>query len=350
MTLHLSKKTCQNNFLIQIIVLISNLYMVFLMVWSGLNHFFHDKWFWLFILNSFGIYLFIPFPIFIIFSFLFRKKSLYIVTVVTALLFTYFFASYFLPKPGWFESTNQPKLTVMTFNTLGANQSWENTGQVFLNSDADIIAIQELNSNIAKTIQEKLSLHYPYQALYPQEGTCGTGIISRYPIIEVEMDFTAPYWCPDPQVAKIDFSGQAIILINFHAKASSPTGITRINDENWIRQEQISEIIRYTQTLTDPYLVVGDLNASSLSGAYHSIVQIMNDAWSEGGWGLGHTFPGGNTPGGSRFKIAGYHLPQWLVRIDYIFLSSNWATQRTWIGNWDRGSDHRPVITTIFLK
>lgn len=211
MASHISKGPSQKKILLQMIILIANLYVIFLIVWSGLNLIFHDKWFWLFLLNSFGIYLFIPFPILVIFSFLFRKKSLYVVTSISALLFIYFFAIYFVPKPGWFMETKQPTLTV-------------------------------------------------------------------------------------------------------------------------------------------PYLVVGDLNANSFSGAYHSIVQTMTDAWSDSGWGLGHTFPGGNTPGGSRFKIAGYHIPQWLVRIDYIFLSSNWVTQRTWIGNWDRGSDHRPVITTIFLK
>ncbi|MBA3533901.1 MAG: endonuclease/exonuclease/phosphatase, partial [Ardenticatenales bacterium] len=74
------------------------------------------------------------------------------------------------------------------------------------------------------------------------------------------------------------------------------------------------------------------------------------DGWQEGGWGLGHTFPGADSPGSSRPKVAGLSVPKWLVRIDYIFHSSHWQTLSAEIGPWDQVSDHRPVMATLRLK
>lgn len=340
----------KNNGVSNLIKMISLVYSCGITLWAILSFIFHDHWWWLFLLNSFAIYLFIPFPFLIIYSILQKNKLLWISSALTGSIAILFFGNLFLPKTGWFSAPSQPTLIVMTFNTLGKNQSWKKTIQAFLDSDADVIAIQELNGNTAQSIREFLRNEYPYQALYPEEGTCGTGIISRYPLSEWGIDFSAPRWCPDPQVVKINVDGKEFVVINFHAKASSPTKISQINQDTLWRTQQMQEILAYTETLTLPFIVLGDLNASSRSDAYQVITQVAQDVWVNAGWGLGHTFPGGNMPGGSRFKIAGYHIPQWLVRIDYIFTSAEWKILQAQIGPWDGGSDHRPVIAKIYLN
>ncbi len=318
-------------------------------LWTCLSLLFHDRWWWLFLVNSFSIYLFTPLPFLIGYALIKKDKTGLISSMISFLIAVFFFGNLFIPKHSWFTQPEPSLLSVMTFNSLGTNQSGEKTIQAFLESGADVIAIQELNGDITQAIRKNLKEVYPYQALTPEEGTCGTGIISRYPLSEWGIDFNAPGWCPAPQVVKINFHGQEFILINFHAKASAPSKIYQINQETQWRKQQMQEIADYTQTLTLPYVILGDLNASTHSDAYHVITQSTLDVWTRAGWGLGHTFPGGNMPGGGRFKIAGLHIPQWLVRIDYVFISPEWKAYKARIGPCDHGSDHRPVIAEIYL-
>ena len=97
-------------------------------------------------------------------------------------------------------------------------------------------------------------------------------------------------------------------------------------------------------------IALGDFNATAESAAYATVTNVLADAWREAGWGPGHTFPGADSPGSSRHRIAGILIPKWLLRIDYVFHSFHWQTLKAWIGPWDDVSDHRPVMVRLALK
>jgi endonuclease/exonuclease/phosphatase (EEP) superfamily protein YafD len=94
-------------------------------------------------------------------------------------------------------------------------------------------------------------------------------------------------------------------------------------------------------------VAAGDLNATPLSGAHALVTAELTDAWELAGWGLGHTFPGAASPGSSRPRVLGVYVPQWLVRIDYLFVSRDVTVLSAAIGPWDGVSDHRPVVADI---
>ena len=121
----------------------------------------------------------------------------------------------------------------------------------------------------------------------------------------------------------------------------------------WVFQErehQAQLVTEFTEQVGTPLIVTADFNATDQSYAYYLITRQLNDSWREAGWGLGHTFPGGPIPSLPRPVVAGYLIPTWVARIDYIFYSDDWNAIEAKLGQWDRVSDHRPVIAVLELN
>jgi endonuclease/exonuclease/phosphatase family metal-dependent hydrolase len=75
----------------------------------------------------------------------------------------------------------------------------------------------------------------------------------------------------------------------------------------------------------------------------------LHDTWQEAGFGFGHTFPGSDIPGSSRPKFGNWYVPQWLTRIDYVFVSSHWGVSSASMAQFDGVSDHRGVVAELVL-
>jgi vancomycin resistance protein VanJ len=118
-----------------------------------------------------------------------------------------------------------------------------------------------------------------------------------------------------------------------------------------MREDQCRLLAEFAGAHPGRLIFAGDLNATDQNAAHAIVTHNMIDAWREAGWGMGHTFPGKPTPdiGGSRPVILGIPVPQWLVRIDYIFHSNDLKTIDARLGPGDGGSDHRPIMATLVL-
>ena len=69
----------------------------------------------------------------------------------------------------------------MTFNALGFNAKGNGVVTSIRRSGADIVALQELNPEIAAAIEEELLDEYPYQILEPKTGVIGMGSLTITP-------------------------------------------------------------------------------------------------------------------------------------------------------------------------
>jgi endonuclease/exonuclease/phosphatase (EEP) superfamily protein YafD len=98
---------------------------------------------------------------------------------------------------------------------------------------------------------------------------------------------------------------------------------------------------------SDTVIMAGDANTSSLSDAYQIITSELEDSFRQSGFGLGHTFPGSDIPESDRPQIAGWYVPAWLARIDYVFHSNDWETISSRTARIDGVSDHRGVISVL---
>jgi endonuclease/exonuclease/phosphatase (EEP) superfamily protein YafD len=258
------------------------------------------------------------------------------------LVFVILYGELFLPSfspPIRCAATNtecSSPVVVMSFNLAAGQSDDDRMIEALRASGADIIGLEEFGRADAQQIKEHLSDQYPYQI---QQGDLipGIGLISRYPITEVE------FLKPPSQVfllakAVIDIDGQAITVIVAHPP---PPGL-RVDDGS-VESRTIVDV-PFLIDLIDAggtALLLADLNVVDQSQEHILLQQAgLVDSWREAGWGFGLTFPA------AQYKFLP-PLPLW--RIDYIWHTSHFAAQRAWIGP-STGSDHLPVLAELILK
>lgn len=333
-------------------------YFAALFGWALLQHLFGDRWWWLFLLSSLAIYLFLPLLATPLIALATRRHELWIGLALALLLWLHLFGKLFLPHPAPVQAAqvDTQTLTVMSYNMLRHNRATEHVISAIQQANADVVAVQELNVPTAAAMQRELAALYPYQILHPGINTPGMGVLSRYPLTDTGTTLPGR-WFGRPQILTIQVGATTVTLFNLHALSTSLGygGNLRFQPERMEasireREQQMHTLMDAVATHAGPLIVAGDFNTTPQSTAYAIVTEHLRDAWHAAGWGLGHTFPGAAIPGSSRPAIAGLRIPQWLIRIDYIFFSPHWSATSAQIGPWDGMSDHRPVIAELVLK
>ena len=320
------------------------------LAWA-ITHPFLGDWGWrTFIVNAFSVYLFLPAPVFLLMALALRQRLLPIALAFVMVAGLYWHGWMLLPK---FPSApaNAPRLSVMTFNVLFVNHDPTKTIRAIQEANADVVSLQELNFSIARGLRTQLAKEYPYQLLDPADDASGMGLISRYPFTVLDaqsFDFTV--WDRKPQFVSLNLGGKLITVINAHPAATVP------GDPYWMRvsmqsrMAQMQSVVDFVKTRAEPVIVPIDMNATPQNDPYRLMSSVLIDSWHEAGWGFGHTFPGAATPGGSRPTRRGVPIvPQWLLRIDYVWHSHQLVAAEVKPGPFDEQSDHRPMLATLAL-
>ncbi len=335
-------------------------YLAALLLWLALHLLYGDRWWWLFLLTALAFYLFLPALLLPPLAFATRHTPLWVGFGLAAAMWLGLFGRLYLPHSAPVLA-NDTTLTVLTYNALYHNTEVERTVAAIRANDADLVAIQELSEAGMHAIQAELSTDYPYQILAPAESTGGMGLLSRYPLTPLHpTDFAFPQlsgWVGQPQLAMLNYHGQQVLVLNIHAHSTSlgyggPLRFSPAEMEQSVRQReaQMHALAAFARSRPEPLLMLGDFNTGYPSHAHRILSAAMQDAWLVAGHGVGHTFPGANIPGSSRPTVLGVPIPQWLIRLDYIFYSAHWHATHAEIGVWDQRSDHRPVRAVLVLR
>ncbi len=324
-------------------------YYTLLFLWATLYFVSGDRYGIMAIINSLALYIFLPFPLILPLAIIFRRRELWIGLAAGVMLFIWLWGGLFIPHTSEPHIEGQP-LSVMTYNVLGTHQQTNPIIEVIRTEDADVVFLQEINTILAKSIEEELSDQYPYQVLDPYDDVTGMGTISKFPIHPTGE--TLPLkWVGDPQILSLDWHGQDIILINFHMWATglAPPKIIALNYRAREAQALFLADFARVAAYEDPVIVAGDGNFTDLSDAYKLVTDVLIDSWREAGFGFGHTTPGCDRSGGSHPHFYGIPVPRWLVRIDYVFHSNQFTTAEVRLAQFDGVSDHRGVIAELVM-
>lgn len=295
----------------------------------------------LFALNSLFLYAFAPLPLVAAAAVVLRRVSFFLVALVGGAVWVGFWGELFVPRAAEGSPAGR-RLVVLSYNALGYSSDAADTIRVIAESQADVVALHELNPETAAVIERELQVAYPHRWLEPRPGVTGGGILSKLPFTRESRRFSEG-WIGPPMSVVLDVRGTAVGFVRFHAVAG-PGHVPE-------REEQARELANLAQARARPLIVAGDLNATDQNGAYAIVAQHLRDAWRDAGSGFGHTFPGVPTAevGGSRPVILGLPVPLWLVRIDYVFHSDELratGARTAWYGG---ASDHRGVVATLTL-
>jgi vancomycin resistance protein VanJ len=343
-------KTRHSDFLTRYAVAFSWVYFTILLGWFSLYLLSGDRISWLGLLNNFAVYLFFPLPLIALIAGITRRRELIGGTLFGVAAFLWFWGALFMPRWNIPQGGNpHPSLTVMTYNVLGSHGLKDPVLEVIRSENADIVFLQELTPDLALALQNDLAEIYPYQILDPQPGVRGMGTLSRYPLEDTGLRLPLK-WVGMPQVLDVNFEGVFVTLVNFHTFAYNYSSWAAL-EANLRQREALAQVLAdFAAQTPGPLIVAGDANANDLSQTYRNLTSCgLRDAWREAGFGFGNTFPGSTVPTSSRWKIGSWYVPQWLVRIDYIFVSPQWGVHSVRLAQFDGVSDHRGVLAELVL-
>lgn len=163
------------------------------------------------------------------------------------------------------ENTSVPAadFTVLHFNVKENNKHIISVAEAALKADADIVSMQELNEVSLQTIDTILRKKYPYVLSDISIKGFGMAVYSKYPIqqqeVRIEHDF--------PMLnGVISINGKGLEFIA--ATTSTPT-----NDKDYEKQmKQFKFIASFADSLPEPLIVMGDMNAVPWSEQVKSLL------------------------------------------------------------------------------
>lgn len=249
----------------------------------------------------------------------------------------------FPQKPLFAAEKPSTTIEMMTFNTgLGITPA-DQISTALMSQSAAIVGIQEATTEQIEHFDLQLRDQYAYQ-LFDPSGS-GIGLLSAHPIIESQ--WLQPPTKGRPMLhATLDVSGQPMHV--FVAHISWPTimrasnyGIPSGLHEYWQAQE-IYFLQQQAESVNAPVIIMGDFNMSDQSHSYKELTAEFGDAFRDGGWGLGFTFPNYRT-------IWGHTIETPVLRIDYIFYDEVLQIEQAQVGCFESASDHCALISHFEL-
>ena len=288
------------------------------------------------LITTFSIFLFVPLVL-VAAIWLFNRSRIVLASFLVGIGLLLSAHPIFPQKAPWLgqaSASGAAQLEVMAFNTGWGVTPPRQLAHVLSQQSADLIVMPEVSRRQARVYRNQLTESYPYQVL-DRDGV-GAGLISRYPI-------TAYEWlAPESGGRKIlhatvDWDGQPIHVFTVHLSWPSirweeSTGIpTGLNE--YSQAKQINFLLAEAKKIDGPLLLVGDFNMSDQSHTYELLTEEYGDAFRDGGWGLGFTFPNSTTMKGIQLDVP-------VVRIDYIFYSDHFGIVGADVDCIPGSSDH----------
>lgn len=286
-----------------------------------------ERWMLVALFNSFLHVLVLPSLLLLPLFLLRRQWRITLLLIPGVLVFSTSYAGLFLPQAVVVPPT-ATHLRVLTYNLNKNNRSLTEILSILRDARADLVALQELNFDVAAVLEAELSDRYPYQALYPTADFAGMGVLSRYPIR------TEEFWRLSFGHQRLELTIEQNQVIFYNTHPIHPFG--RWSFDSATRSSEIAVLLQRATQDKGPVLVVGDFNMTDQAEDYGMMTTTYKDAWQAVGWGLGHTFP----------QRANVPL---LARIDYIFHSADFSAQEAQVWSTAGGSDHRPLWADLLL-
>ena len=242
-----------------------------------------------------------------------------------------------------------------------------------VDSDADIVCLQEAANISNEIINEKLTSAYPYIKMGNAKDS-PTVLLSKYPILDID-SIQYSTISGSSYIYNVNVDGDTIAVINNHLESYQLTNedkelYKKLNKESagqikddagelgadtakfdakqtfWMLEEKVAAATSIRATQADllaetienckqKYIIVcGDFNDSPVSYVHHKLTSgKLHDAYTEAG----------NGPGWSYNKNGMY------FRIDNILISENMRSYRAKVEKTSKESDHYPIFCTLEL-
>lgn len=245
-----------------------------------------------------------------------------------------------LPRSDQVAATTED-LTVLTYNMWVHNDNLEDVIRLIETTDADIVALQEVQTEFVRYANTRLRDQYPFQVAREDPKRLqydGRMILSRYPITNYQIQTGVGRDLLYLR-AEIDFNGQPLAIYSVHLCPVTMHG----GFSTALRHADLSLLLEHAAQETMPTVFLGDFNMTDTTADYHLATAQYSDAFRESTSGLGTTYPDWGT------FITGLDVIAGAIRIDYVFADENFdALDAAVLAGG--GSDHRPVWAQLRLR
>jgi len=232
-------------------------------------------------------------------------------------------------------------IRVLSYNIYHAEMGLENIVKVLRKSNADIIALQEVDVNTRRAgkvnqpseIAKKLNMHWVFSKHFDYDGgQYGLAVLSRYNIDNHTSQVFKKGRAKAVQVT-LNISGKKISIWNTHLQWTDTDWPEDLQIKTQgIRKTLAQELLESAKKFNGPIILLGDFNIAPGSEVHSSLSNNLTDSCLQSGGFWPRTFPS--------------HFPS--RRIDYIWLTNHFRLQSCETIP-TLASDHRPVWADIFL-
>jgi len=234
-----------------------------------------------------------------------------------------------------------PSLRVMSYNVNHANRDVAGTLDAIAGADADVVLIQEVDSDWKDALAKRFAKVYPHRAFrITARAAGGLAVLSKHPISDEELLPTPPEgWFPAQRLV-VDGPFGKVQMLNLHLRPNLDSG-------GWITGYQTTPPHRLAQAKSYfprlaaglPTIIAGDFNELPTGLAMEFFAKQ----------GLARVPTKGPTTWHHQKIVGGKPMSLLSMDIDHILVDSTFAASDAVV--LDAGaSDHRPVVVTLHKK
>jgi vancomycin resistance protein VanJ len=315
---------------------LSWVYIGLIALWLLLRAIFSDQIWWLALLNTFAIYLFVPLPLLLLASLWQRHWALVFGLAIPTVIFFTLFGTLVLPKPSATQIPNAA-ITAMTFNVLTSNKNTDALVHAIRAAQPDILGMQELTKGKRAALRAAFGNQLAYHTFDNPNSFRNVGLMTRFPI-EIARPITLPTGQPALYARLRVYDQQVHVFVahltpNHLFKNPAINLATAASNAFVRRAAEIAFLNSELQGLKGPTLLLCDCNLTDTSQAHAELGAFLIDSFREAGWGLRNTNAADSFP---------------LQRIDYVWHSAGLIAITAELGQAG-GSDHLPVVVQLRL-
>jgi vancomycin resistance protein VanJ len=315
-------------------------YVVFIILWMAARLRIFDQFWLLALLNTVAEYLFAPLPILLFIGIWKCNRVSLAELCIPLLLFLLMFGHLFWPPSSNESVEDKQAIALMSFNVLYSNTTHDAIVDSIQAANPDIVGFQELMPAMAVSLVEELESDYPYNTFQLLETTgLSTAVLSKFHIDSVEQFDLPPRDLALHTVVQVQGKKSHILVVHLSPNNffdySASAFVALVKERYGHREKETMQLRQMIQDLDGPVLLMCDCNMTDTSEAYARLDTVLDDSFSEAGWGMGHTL-----------QLLQPSFP--LQRIDYIWHTEEFEAIYAYIGQ-DGGSDHLPIVAKLRL-
>jgi len=287
----------------------------------------------------------LPAGIIFLISLLGKKGLVITLAFIPVLISAFYYLSFFVPISSPDLLGNEQRFRIATLNIWNHNSDIKQVIGVIDNTQADVVALQEITEEQREDLVAGLRQQYPHYHISKAVYGGTTAVFSRHPlrnVREIDIQIDRP-----SIVADLNWDEDPITVISAHLNPSfwaywrqpwykiPGNYLQYIKDQNAQVEAILDELNR--RVVANAIFLACDCNSQETASTNKLLNKTFKDAFRTVGWQVGET----GSPD-LRFERN-------LTHIDYIWFSGNAEPIAVFRGTLPSQSDHDPVIVDFVI-